>query len=668
MNKTLRNLALVALVAAPFSAFADLKGEGTADKPYEIGTKEDLCEAYKWCKLDKVTYFIQTDDIDMTGVTDYIPFVGGENGNYTKPIVYDGRNHVIKNFAPTKDEFVPGGPYCYGQTIFGVLSGELKNLGIVDADINSAIGRMGIVAGYIGYSMNVDMPGRIDVEKRVTKVSNVYVTGKVTLKNGGAKYAGGMFGTTNGVGVVVENCFANVAVNCEGTGSTGGMFGTIGCPTTVENCYVAGTVAGTANLFIGTSGNQTCENVVLFNTGSDKVASGDVAGITMANTSATQAAGIAAVQAWPAFSDTENVDGFPALNYVLAGEGTEANPYIIDSAEALCNAWRKVDTTIPNTPMIYFVQTADIDMDGVDTYYAISGHTGGTADMEYFAKISYDGQNHVIKNFAPADRSALENHGYYCTSIFGVPSGEIKNLGVIGALVDTEQGVGILGAYGGHSAATGLTLENVFVEGEISSAKGYVGGMFGTTGNEVTMTNCFANVVVKGGATNCTAGLIGRLRNKTTVRNVYVAGSVGAKDGNPNVALVASTDKSPEFNATNVIAFNTGSTTVLASAITGGSTIPVATAETKATLIDDVINWRGGAFSETKVLAGYPILEAFEAYGEDAGQSGIFDAAVEEGSDAPAVYYNLQGVQVNNPENGIYIVRRGNKVTKEVIR
>ena len=39
-----------------------------------------------------------------------------------------------------------------------------------------------------------------------------------------------------------------------------------------------------------------------------------------------------------------------------------------------------------------------------------------------------------------------------------------------------------------------------------------------------------------------------------------------------------------------------------------------------------------------------------------------------EGSDAPAVYYNLQGVQVKNPENGIYIVRRGNKVTKELIR
>ena len=35
---------------------------------------------------------------------------------------------------------------------------------------------------------------------------------------------------------------------------------------------------------------------------------------------------------------------------------------------------------------------------------------------------------------------------------------------------------------------------------------------------------------------------------------------------------------------------------------------------------------------------------------------------------APAVYYNLQGIEVVNPENGVYIVKRGNKVSKEFIR
>ena len=37
-------------------------------------------------------------------------------------------------------------------------------------------------------------------------------------------------------------------------------------------------------------------------------------------------------------------------------------------------------------------------------------------------------------------------------------------------------------------------------------------------------------------------------------------------------------------------------------------------------------------------------------------------------NDSEAKYYNMQGVRVMNPDNGIYIVKRGNQVTKEVIR
>lgn len=47
---------------------------------------------------------------------------------------------------------------------------------------------------------------------------------------------------------------------------------------------------------------------------------------------------------------------------------------------------------------------------------------------------------------------------------------------------------------------------------------------------------------------------------------------------------------------------------------------------------------------------------------EEAGIDGI-----EVDNQAP-VYYNLQGVRVANPENGLYIVKRGDKVTKQLIR
>lgn len=37
-------------------------------------------------------------------------------------------------------------------------------------------------------------------------------------------------------------------------------------------------------------------------------------------------------------------------------------------------------------------------------------------------------------------------------------------------------------------------------------------------------------------------------------------------------------------------------------------------------------------------------------------------------SNAPIEYYNLQGIKVANPQNGIYIAKRGNQVTKEIIK
>ena len=47
------------------------------------------------------------------------------------------------------------------------------------------------------------------------------------------------------------------------------------------------------------------------------------------------------------------------------------------------------------------------------------------------------------------------------------------------------------------------------------------------------------------------------------------------------------------------------------------------------------------------------------------GTSGVDAIEAENGV---AVYYNLQGVEVSNPENGLYIVVRGGKATKEYIR
>lgn len=66
-------------------------------------------------------------------------------------------------------------------------------------------------------------------------------------------------------------------------------------------------------------------------------------------------------------------------------------------------------------------------------------------------------------------------------------------------------------------------------------------------------------------------------------------------------------------------------------------------------------------FECTLVFA--PTKEAAEEFIANAGVKDIIA-----GGEAAPVYYNLNGMKVVNPSKGLYIVKRGSKVTKEVIR
>ena len=50
-------------------------------------------------------------------------------------------------------------------------------------------------------------------------------------------------------------------------------------------------------------------------------------------------------------------------------------------------------------------------------------------------------------------------------------------------------------------------------------------------------------------------------------------------------------------------------------------------------------------------------------YVESAAVEGI-----EADENAPVEYYNLQGVRVAEPANGIFIVKKGNKATKQIFK
>ena len=59
------------------------------------------------------------------------------------------------------------------------------------------------------------------------------------------------------------------------------------------------------------------------------------------------------------------------------------------------------------------------------------------------------------------------------------------------------------------------------------------------------------------------------------------------------------------------------------------------------------------------------VTKAASKYAFKLGASAIEEVDAEE--NAPVEYYNLQGVKVENPENGIFIKKQGKKTTKVVM-
>ncbi len=57
-------------------------------------------------------------------------------------------------------------------------------------------------------------------------------------------------------------------------------------------------------------------------------------------------------------------------------------------------------------------------------------------------------------------------------------------------------------------------------------------------------------------------------------------------------------------------------------------------------------------------------IGAYEYDGVNPNEDTAVEVVATEAADAPVEYYNLQGMRVANPANGIFIRRQGNKATK----
>ena len=196
--------------------------DGSKENPYVVKTAADLASLSSKFVAGQMVYVVMDADIDMADVTDWKPLFNYPAATDEHPypfIDFDGKNHVVRNLT-CKTE----GSYDY-PGLFGVLCGNVRNLGIENADIAST-GGTGILGGYLGHSKY----------GKPCYVENVWVTGKLSASG----YCGGMFGNVADESHLT-NCYANVEVTGE-SDLTGGIIGRVRGQVVMTNVYAAGSV------------------------------------------------------------------------------------------------------------------------------------------------------------------------------------------------------------------------------------------------------------------------------------------------------------------------------------------------------------------------------------------------------------------------------------------
>ena len=203
----------------------ETKGNGTESNPLQIANKQDLQSLRDRMTSGNTLYARLTADIDMKG-EGWWPlnstfYANSYEEGYGKALSLDGTGHVIKNLtvASVKENGFETG-------LFGVLVGEVKNMGLYKATVESGKAQdVGLLAGRLG------------TEENAALVDQCYVHGKLLTADALENCAAGPV-----AGVAVNATVSNVYTNaCVGAGSSMGDFIGIGSPSlTVRNSYAAG--------------------------------------------------------------------------------------------------------------------------------------------------------------------------------------------------------------------------------------------------------------------------------------------------------------------------------------------------------------------------------------------------------------------------------------------
>jgi len=473
-------------------------GTGIEADPYRIETAEHLNDIgthdQDWDK-----HFILVNDIDLTQYTGTQFQIIGRGTHYSDPDfkpftgVFDGQGHRVWNFTWISSS--PTSANCIGLFRYLWPGGQVKNLGLENIDVGAATGEY--VGGLVGVSLGV--------------ISNCYSTGSVSGTTGTGGLVG--FNWNN----LIINCYSAADIfDCTELG--GGLVGEN--QGTIINCYSTGRVSGAGPTIGGLAGGplSAVNSFWDVETSGQSMSGGGTGKATAEMKLSSTYFGWGGCQSEGIWVIDEGKDyprlaweGKPGepfskqqLSDLVAGSGTEANPYLIDTPEQLnaigifpCEwAWDK-----------HFRLMADIDC---SMYKDVPFNPVGVGYRWPFMGV-FEGNGHTISNFTY--HSNLADAG-----LFGNLTGEVRNLGLIDVDVSGAWNVG------GLAGSMGGIVSNCYVTGRVSGHYD-VGGLAGRPNG--SFQNCYSMAEISG---DCRVGGLVGLNDGGFIYNCYANGKVTARE------------------------------------------------------------------------------------------------------------------------------------------
>ena len=527
---------------------ANTDGDGTESNPYILSTPDDLMAMKSRLLNDETVYFKLMADIDMASVDNWSPLNDSEINGFNRYIDFDGNGHLIKNLRCSDQKYA---------SFFGVLCGECRNTGFVDANVNANGTSAGIVAAHLG----IIAPASVD---ETGCINQCYTSGRVSTNSASVGGLAGQIGALSGsTKSTISNSYSSAVV--EGN-NCGGLAGFLREGAQIQGSYFCGVNVSPTALWTGgiaaraydynyttppvikrcasltktSLAPRSGNTMVLFRicksdgiTMSDNLI-GDVTNGNLRNSSDTQAAvAISTVQTL--FTTTlgsangwsSTLDGdYPLLSwqvtrgdyttyaghgqtYFDGGDGSEESPYILSQPYQLYLIESALKTWSADNDTTYIRLAADIDLSVIDNWVPINQSNANK-------RVNLNGNNKTLSTLT------LSNTASYA-GLFGVLHGKVSALTLKDFSITqaANHSSGILAGFLANTGAAKARLDHVTIDGGsvTMNGNGTVGSLGGFCG-ELYATDCSSSATVTQNSNHtdavnyCSGGLVGATRKE----------------------------------------------------------------------------------------------------------------------------------------------------------